>query len=65
MALDLTQQPEPAYTALLIHAQMSLATVKIASPETASGYVIINASDFDTTAHTRYVEPTAVTPKGK
>lgn len=33
-----------------------LETVKIVSPKSDSGYVIINLEDFDAEAHTRFVE---------
>lgn len=32
-------------------------TVRVASDETESGYVIINAHEFDASKHTAYIEP--------
>jgi hypothetical protein len=39
---------------------VQIATVKIASDETAHGYIIINASDFDPAVHTEF-QPSAST----
>lgn len=37
-------------------AQPALSTVKVQSDDTASGYMIINASDFDASMHTLFSE---------
>ena len=49
-------EPRPDYTRPLIVPSIPLETMKVASDETESGYMIINASDFDAAVHKKYVE---------
>jgi hypothetical protein len=64
-------QPNATFTPVLVAPQPVPATMTIASDDTESGYIIINAADFDAETMTPYVAPTEGeapkrrTPKGE
>lgn len=61
-----TQLDEPnAVTRPLIVPSPPLPTMKVASSETVTGYIIINASDFDAATMTAYVEPSDAPMKAR
>jgi len=55
--LDSHLESAPVYQQPLIIPSPPLETVKIASSETATGFLIINRSDFDGSSMQEYVEP--------